>query len=177
MYPQQRCTDWDRVVAGGADAAILPVGDTEMPPGLYRESLFLDPLVCVVRARHPGVGRTLTLGTYLELSHLKISPSGTSGPSTLDKVLLQLGLQRRIGLTVAFFNVAPLIVSEGDLVATLPGTLARLHADALGLRVLEHRWSCQQSSTACSGMNAAIGCRSNAGFARGSPESRRSSAP
>ncbi|HEU4538988.1 MAG TPA: LysR family transcriptional regulator [Polyangiaceae bacterium] len=135
-YPPLRYTDWDRVLTGGADAARLPVGDTEMPRGRHRKPLFVDPLVCVVRARHPRVGKRLTLATYLGLPHLKVSPGGVGGPSTLDRALLERGLRRRVGLSVAYFNAAPPVVAQSDFVATIPSSLARLHAGPLGLRVL-----------------------------------------
>ncbi|WP_394829274.1 LysR family transcriptional regulator [Pendulispora albinea] len=134
LQPPFRYADWDAVLSGGADAALLPVGDTELPRGLHRRTLLIDPFVCIVRRGHPRVSRRLTLKTYLSLPHVVVSPGGVGGPSTVDKAIGQLGASRRVGLKVAFFNVAPLAVASTDFVATLPASLAHVHLRRLGLR-------------------------------------------
>jgi len=102
---------------------------------LKRRRLLDDGFSCLVREGHPRVGKRLTLATYVELQHARISPQG-SGTSVVDSLLGERGLTRHVSLRVQSFATAPLVVAESDLILTAPTLLARTFARHAGVRVL-----------------------------------------
>lgn len=93
-------------------------------PGLFRQALFEEELVCVVRHDHPARDALHELPRYAALDHVMVSPRGTSRTGVVDRALAAHDLQRRIVLRVPQFLVAPVIVAHTDLVATIPRRVA-----------------------------------------------------
>ncbi|PTL75834.1 LysR family transcriptional regulator [Vitiosangium sp. GDMCC 1.1324] len=104
-------------------------------PTLREEELFRDQLICVVRRGHPLAGTRLTLRQYAAASHVLISP-GETARSTIDELLAQRGLQRRIAITVSHFLVAPFVVAASDHLLTIPSRLVEAVAPALRLETV-----------------------------------------
>jgi DNA-binding transcriptional LysR family regulator len=104
-------------------------------PGLYRQTLFTERFVCVVREGHPKVKKKLDLEQFVALQHILISPKGL-GMGTVDRALAERGLSRRVALRVPSFLAAPMIVAESDLVLTCPSRIARALSSMLPLKVL-----------------------------------------
>jgi DNA-binding transcriptional LysR family regulator len=102
---------------------------------LSSELLFEDEFACLVRKGHPRIGKKLTLERYLASRHVVVAPSGTAG-SVVDSELERRGFERRIALRVSNFLVAPVAVSETDLINTMPKRLALVLAERYGLRLL-----------------------------------------
>jgi DNA-binding transcriptional LysR family regulator len=101
---------------------------SEAPVGCHLAPLFQEGFLCVVRRGNPALGKgRLTLKRYAALPHLLVAPR-RSGPGAVDVALQKQGLSRRVALYVSHFLVAPLIVAQSDLVATLPARAARLLA-------------------------------------------------
>ncbi|HEX4896675.1 MAG TPA: LysR substrate-binding domain-containing protein [Solimonas sp.] len=121
------------LAAGTLDAAL----DTLLPlsPRVRRQRIALDRMVVVVRKGHPGVGRRLSLPQYLKQDHVLVS-SRRSGPGMEDVELSRHGLQRRIRLRCQHYYSACRVVSETDLVLTMPGHHARLTNAPFGNRIL-----------------------------------------
>jgi DNA-binding transcriptional LysR family regulator len=103
--------------------------------GLERRVLFEENFRCLVRKGHPRVRERLTLQRFLELDHVLVT-SPDYGPGVVDMALAKRGLRRRVVARVPHFLVAPALVARTDLVVTLPTRVARLAADAHGLRML-----------------------------------------
>ncbi len=93
-------------------------------PGLFRQALFEEEMVCVVRHDHPDRERLHEVERYAALDHVLVSPRGSSRDGMVDRVLATLGLHRRIVLRVPTFLVAPVVVAQTDLVATVPRRVA-----------------------------------------------------
>jgi DNA-binding transcriptional LysR family regulator len=109
--------------AGTLDAAIdvlLP-----LPEEVRRERLGTEWLTVVVRRRHPNVGRSLTLKTYLAQEHISVS-SRRRGLSAEDFELARHDLRRRIRLRCQSYLAACQVVSETDLLLTMPQRYARM---------------------------------------------------
>lgn len=102
-------------------------------PGLFRQILFEEHFVCVIRADHPARDRLHELPCYTALNHVLISPRGSDRGSLVDDALAEQGLHRRVVLRVPHFLVAPLVVASTDLVATVPARVAGALAAAIGL--------------------------------------------
>jgi len=109
---------------------------SDLPSDLRIQQLFADPFVCVVRADHPTVGRSLTLAQYCELGHVQIAPRGQPG-GYVDELLATLGQRRRIVRAVPYFIAALTLVAETDYLLTVSGQLARRLATSLGLKIVQ----------------------------------------
>ncbi|NCG20623.1 MAG: LysR family transcriptional regulator [Rhodobacterales bacterium] len=100
----------------GVDIAIGPLLD--LGRTVQGTLLFRDDFACLVRADHPDVpGDAIDLETYLNASHIIISPTGRGG-TLVDKHLG--GRSRRVLAEVQSFLLAPAIVANTSLVLTAP---------------------------------------------------------
>lgn len=90
---------------------------------LYHQSLISDHYVCAVRPEHPVARGNLDLETYLGLKHIHVS-SRRKGLGQVDLALLRHKAERRIHLRVQHYRVAAAVVSDTDLVMTVPRFLA-----------------------------------------------------
>jgi DNA-binding transcriptional LysR family regulator len=99
------------------------------------EPLLEEGFVCMVRREHPQIKKAPSLDKYLAQRHVVVAPAGTPG-SLVDTALARRGLERRVALRVTNFLIAPVVVSETDLVNTMPTRLARQFAKIYPLRLL-----------------------------------------
>ncbi|WP_413721729.1 LysR family transcriptional regulator [Sodalis sp. RH24] len=104
------------------------------PPGLHRRVLFAERYVLVGRAGHPRLKKPPTLAQFCELDQVIVSPDGGGFYGITDKTLADLGLARRVVLSVPHFLLVMAVLARTNLVAMLPSRLVR---DATALRVTE----------------------------------------
>lgn len=112
----------EALASGGIDLALGALPGAAPPVRSRR--LFRDAYLTLMRADHPAIGARLTRRLFLEASHAVVSSIGT-GHQVVESALVAAGLHRRIALRVPHFMVVPMIVARTDLVATLPGRIAR----------------------------------------------------
>ncbi|MGH8528584.1 MAG: LysR family transcriptional regulator [Nevskiales bacterium] len=108
---------------GTLDAAIdvlLPVSEK-----VRHAQIALDRLVVVARKGHPAVSTRLDLETYLKQDHILVSSRRSGIGSIEDVEISRLGLQRRIRLRCQHYYAACRIVSQTDLILTMPERYAR----------------------------------------------------
>ncbi len=116
---------------GAVDAAIgvFP----EAPPELRQRRLFDDGFVTVARSGHPRLaGSKLSLDAFLAEDHLLVAPRGTPS-GTIDGLLAEAGLRRRVARTVPHFLAAIWHVTESDLLLTISRRLVTATAHRLPL--------------------------------------------
>jgi DNA-binding transcriptional LysR family regulator len=121
------------LAAGTLDAAIdvlLP-----LPSDIRHTRIFRDPLVVVARKGHPQIGRKIDMETYMRQDHILVS-SRRRGPGLEDFELSRLALQRRILLRCQHYFAACRVVSETDLVLTMPERYARIANQQFDNRIL-----------------------------------------
>ena len=115
----------------------------DVAPGLYQRKLFTQRYVCIARRGHPLIpskGGKLSLERFMQAEHIAVRAEGTGhakADETLQAVTLA-GRQRQCRLRVPDFLSVPQIVSQTDLLATVPEKLAQHSAAAFGLAVLAH---------------------------------------
>src|SRR5258708_784075 len=111
------------LAAGTLDLAVgfLP----GLGPPVRRRQLFRDPYVCLMRADHPAIGKTLTKKKFLAASHALVSYRG--GHRVIEEALERAGLARRIALRVPHFTVVPMVLERTDLILILPRRVARVY--------------------------------------------------
>lgn len=114
------------------DLAIGPIAAA--PAAVRLRPLFTERLVLIARNEHPALRGTLDPQSYANLPHVLVSPSGDALGS-VDSALRELGLSRRVAVTVPHFMAAPFIVGATDLVAVIAERVARRLAWAAGVSI------------------------------------------
>jgi DNA-binding transcriptional LysR family regulator len=109
--------------AGTADVALdvlLPVSDR-----VRHQHVVADHLVVVMRREHPLAQRKLDIASYLRQEHVMVS-SRRTGPSIEDQELSRGALSRRVRLRCQHYFTACEVVSQTDLLLTMPARHASL---------------------------------------------------
>ena len=122
-------------LAEGRVDLVLAPPRRDWPGGIYDRRLFDEHFRCVVRRGHPIAKQRLTLARYCALGHLLVAPRATAG-SFVDDALAAIGRQRRVVVAVPHFLVAPHVLVETDLIATLAARIVGHFRGPLGLAEL-----------------------------------------
>lgn len=96
----------------------------------------VERFVSLVRGGHPGVGEVLDLDAFCALPHVTVVAERRA-TSRIDDLLAERGRSRRVALQVPSFLAAPLVVARSEMILTTAESVARQHAEAFSLRVLE----------------------------------------
>lgn len=120
--------------AGRIDLAIgyLPELDGG---GIFVQSLFEHPFVCLARADHPHIGASLTLEQYKDAHHIELVGSGHS-QQKFEAIIKKQGVARQIAFRSQHFMNIPFLVRDSDLIATVPKVIATAFAQVPGLKAL-----------------------------------------
>ncbi len=117
--------------------ADVTIGVPPTPAGrILSQALFAERFVCVVRNGHPQADQPMTLDTFLELSHLLVSPENDNF-GLVDAALSKQGLRRRLALTLPQMYAAPALVASSDMIATLMEGVVEASGRAAELRVMD----------------------------------------
>jgi len=108
------------------DASVdLAIIGAPLPPGPFvSKDLYDDHFVLIARPGHPALKKRLTPERFAALEHALVSPTGKGMIGPVDTMLEQLGLSRRIALSVTRFATLPQIISSTDFVAAVPSRFA-----------------------------------------------------
>jgi DNA-binding transcriptional LysR family regulator len=121
------------LAAGTLDVAIdmlLP-----LPNEIRRQQISRDTTVVLARHDHPLIKAKLDLDTYLQAEHI-LASSRRKGMGLEDFELSRLGLQRRIRLRCQHYFAACRVVSQTDLLLTMPEGYARIANQQFGNQIL-----------------------------------------
>lgn len=124
----------DDLASGQLDLAIgsLP----GLVAGTRTRPLFSDHYVCLMWARHPSVGSTLTLEQFSQTRHVMVD-SPSSGHALVERLLASHGVTRRIVARLPQFTVLPQLLAGSDLLVILPLRVAKLFAAGGKLKHVE----------------------------------------
>lgn len=100
---------------------------------LMNEDLFADSFVCLLRRGHPLLTGPWSMKRFAAADHLVVVPQASSEIDVVDVALEGRGVSRRVTRVVPTFALAPPLLPDSDLVATLPESFARAYAKSLGL--------------------------------------------
>lgn len=115
------------LASGSLDLAL----DVPMPVGaaIRQQRVSRDRLIVLSRKDHPAIGKksgaTLEMETYLQQSHVLVS-SRRKGMGLEDFELNREGLRRLIALRCQHYFAACRVVSETNLLLTMPEQYARI---------------------------------------------------
>jgi len=121
------------LAAGSVDVAIdalLP-----LPGDICRQQIARNTTVVLARADHPVVQGNLSMEQYLQAEHI-LASSRRKGMGLEDFELSRLGLQRKIRLRCQHYFAACRVVSQTDLLLTMPEGYARIVNQLLGNQIL-----------------------------------------
>ncbi|WP_260599939.1 LysR family transcriptional regulator [Sphingomonas endolithica] len=121
--------------SGEANLAIsVPVDGSAR---ILTRALLRESFACIARPGHSAFAEGAGLEAFAGAPHLLVSPEGDRA-GLVDRKLAALGLERRVVLSLPQFLVAPFVVAETNLIATLASRVARRFAAAnLGIVVHE----------------------------------------
>ena len=95
------------------------------------QALFEERFMMAQRKDHPRGSRPPTIEEYGRLEHVIVSGDGGGFRGFVDDILKDKGFTRRVGVSVQFYSVVPLILQSTDLVCTLPARFLSRYADTL----------------------------------------------
>ena len=122
------------LIQGKLDMAL----DITMPVGadIRQQPLSFERMMVVARRAHPSIKKKLDLKTYLAAQHILVS-SRRQGGGVEDFALQRLGHTRQIRLRCQHYFAACRVVSQSDLLLTMPEQYARLVSENLGTQCHE----------------------------------------
>lgn len=94
------------------------------PPRYLRQALYQESVVVLGRRDDPTLAAIATPAAYARASHLLVAPAGRSAGG-VDGVLAELGLKRRVTVTVATYLAVPATLRRTGLIATVPRSTAQ----------------------------------------------------
>ncbi|MDO9377447.1 MAG: LysR substrate-binding domain-containing protein [Nocardioidaceae bacterium] len=99
----------------------LRVADPDALPSSSTEDVRIvdDELIVLMSADHPQAHQTLTLDAYLDLVHVKVSPSAL-GTNVIDDALGSQNLERHVAITVPSWFEMRTVVANTDMVVAMP---------------------------------------------------------
>jgi DNA-binding transcriptional LysR family regulator len=102
---------------GQIDCAII--GNViDVPDGIISEEIFTEKFICAVDRKNPILKSKITIDTYLSYPHLHIARD-TVASGQVDIELEKIELKRNIMSVVPHYLVAPKIIRNTDLIATI----------------------------------------------------------
>ncbi|AQH03140.1 LysR family transcriptional regulator [Burkholderia sp. KK1] len=107
-----------RLEDGAVDLAVgyMP----QLDAGFYQQALFEQDFQCIASLSHPRIGKRLGKSAYAAERHVEVSNPATGHTAMVDKALAAAGVSRDIALRVPSFLAVAQIVSETELLATVP---------------------------------------------------------
>lgn len=121
-----------RVVSGEID--IAPIVDPPEGRDLFNAPLVEEAFVCTMRADHPLAKARLTLARLMDYPQLAVT-AHVGAAKLVERAFAERGLRRRVPVSVAGFATSFALLAESDLVAIVPGGIARLQAARFGLAI------------------------------------------
>lgn len=104
------------------DLAIIGAPVPAGPFGV--RELYEDHFVMLARADHPAIKGDLAAEAFAALPQALVSPTGQDLVGPIDFALEELGLTRRVALSVTRFTTLPQIIASTDLIAAVPSRYA-----------------------------------------------------
>ncbi|HJV53371.1 MAG TPA: LysR substrate-binding domain-containing protein [Noviherbaspirillum sp.] len=114
----------------GAIDVLLPLSSDILHTRIYQDST-----VVVARKGHPAIDGKLDIDTYLKQDHI-LASSRRRGPGLEDFELSRFGLERHIRLRCQHYFAACRVVSQTDMLLTMPGRYAQIANEQFGNQII-----------------------------------------
>lgn len=116
---------------GSGELDLVVTGSKPDFSATYGCHLFTESCSCLMRASHPvwhEDGRALSLEHFLKWPHISVAV-GDAGLDHISSFLSEGGVERKVVVTLPYFQTASHLVSVSDAIATLPSRLAQTFAE------------------------------------------------
>lgn len=106
----------------------LETGELDLAVGYFpdlrdkafmEQHLFFHQFICLLRASHPITAPALSMSQFLGLEHAVVSGKGRT-QEIFERFLRSKKIQRRVVLETPHFMSIPFVISQSDLVVTVP---------------------------------------------------------
>jgi DNA-binding transcriptional LysR family regulator len=135
VHPLGPAYDYERALAQGELDVVI--GNWPSPPERLHLSLLLeDEIVCLVSQRHPAAKRGFTPEQYLAAAHVVPAPYSMSQRGVVETHLASLRLARDARIVLPYFEIAPYLLLNTDLVFTTARHFAQHFARLLPLVIV-----------------------------------------
>ncbi|MEL6340359.1 MAG: LysR family transcriptional regulator [Myxococcota bacterium] len=121
----------DQLNAGDID--LLLASRNGQNPGLVWSQLVDEPLITVARQEHPRVTTTMSLDDYFAEEHVLVIPS----PSRFEQLINGFGRGLRVAARLPSYRLLPPLISESDLLTTLPAGALHLFDETPNIQRLK----------------------------------------
>ncbi|WP_454918452.1 LysR family transcriptional regulator [Xanthobacter sediminis] len=121
--------------AGDVNLAIGHLPD--LKAGFFQRQILSQHYVCLFRQGHPLDKDDLSLADFAGAEHVGIAAAGT-GHGSVGEIISRMGITRRVRLNVPHFVSVGHILSNTDMIATVPEVLAYHIARPFGLTWRPH---------------------------------------
>lgn len=121
--------------SGEVDLALGSLPDLEHA-ALYQQRLFTHSFVCLVRKGHPTIGEEMTRKQFREALHAVVHTSGQIDDA-LESELAAQGMIRQVAVRIEHFLAVPTILSQSDLVCTVPFAIGESLAKLADIRLVQ----------------------------------------
>jgi len=123
----------DELAVGNVDLALGWVD--RLPDDVCQYRLFDETFVCILRAKHPRIGKQLSLPQFAAEWHLVVGryEAGSetffrSADGNLVRELTRHKIDRKVAMRVPDFLAVPNIIASTDLLCVVPRQLAEVYA-------------------------------------------------
>ncbi|MEO0911349.1 MAG: LysR substrate-binding domain-containing protein, partial [Pseudomonadota bacterium] len=83
---------------------------------------------CIItRKNHPLATQKMTVEEFCAAEHILVSPEGGGFFGMTDKLLEEMGLSRKVAVSLPSFLMAPSLVARTDYICLLPRRLAAMY--------------------------------------------------
>ena len=118
-----------------------------LPQSFHQSTIWRDNFACLMSATNPLL-KNFNLANYLKANHIWVSKTGmgvgvgmnpgdTQRLGWVDEALEQIGKKRHIRVFTRHYQVAALLASQPDLIATMPRQAALLHQEDKRLAIVK----------------------------------------
>jgi len=122
--PFEPRTLWERMVADEIDLAFvtgMKLQEAKMRSGIE------EGFCVIMRKGHPLQSKTMTMEAFCAAEHVLVSPEGGGFVGMTDRILGEMGLRRRVTVSLPSFLMAPSLVARTDYICLLPRRLAEMY--------------------------------------------------
>ena len=120
----------DQLETGEIHVALISRSNA-LPASFSHQTLLDEEFRMAQRKGHPRGDRPPAIEEYVALEHVLVSGDGGGFRGFIDESLEKGGFARRVGVSVQYYSVVPLMLQTTDLVSTLPSRFLDRYADSL----------------------------------------------
>lgn len=130
-FHQTNSALWQDVIADRKIDLVMCSSPSNVPSAYQQAVLFASSYSCIYNQSNSGFSNPLTLGEYVEATHLRVAYNAQRG--FVDGLFETQGLVRKATASISHFSGVVSAVAATGIVATIPSYAARAYATATGL--------------------------------------------